>query len=714
MTRIAKETMVDFDNLNYLSESAYDPTKWNLGKGLIANNGVTAVDKYIAPDFGIIRPMEESVPFATNQIFSYSISSTTSYIFGIENSTAASALRRIHLWEINRKNGVRSWKGFVSLTLSSATSHTVRDFKIDVISESTGTVAVSGTGVTWTGTLFATNKVAIWARIGFWSTDPSQITTWYRVSARASNTGITLSTPAGTITGGTPYVIQEFRPIYVATNATNTNGGIHYAKWVSIEDFTVWGTTIPLAVSTDDQKAVYWIKDALAQTNTIVAGCACDFANATPTQLDVYTLDMSSATIYKVYKYNLRTALTVASGASVSAFNLVTGNQPVIGTGSQNANLVIATTSHWLWNWVKSLYFVTSTRFYRANIADIITGSVGWISDSIAEIPPGGVTTHLATSALSTIEYLDSMDAFIIGTTHTGWQASYVTKYVASGQRFDKMFGRDFKYLEQSLKDSNCPSYFSNQSLPFAFSSAGTNRIFAVKQGTTISTNHIYVMAFGSDWDYAIVTWGRLISPEIMTPNAKKYYRVFANQIQYLGDTLLWKSVEQYRVYVRTANINTDATSGWSLLDSDNDISWFAWSASIQYAVEFRTIWETCIPARILGFNLSYEDDSMLPNYALSEEKSSSASKILAFYFRSAFGSTVPNLRINLYDINTAGLLLTDTTAASANGTWEKTTDGTTWTAYNSTDRANNTTYIRYTPNSIADNVRIEPRIVLA
>jgi hypothetical protein len=40
---------------------------------------------------------------------------------------------------------------------------------------------------------------------------------------------------------------------------------------VSIEDFISTGTTIPLAVSTDDQKAVYWIKDAATQTNTLSA-----------------------------------------------------------------------------------------------------------------------------------------------------------------------------------------------------------------------------------------------------------------------------------------------------------------------------------------------------------------------------------------------------------------------------------------------------------
>lgn len=79
------------------------------------------------------------------------------------------------------------------MTLATATAHTVRNFTMDVKQESTGTVAVSGVSVTGTGTLFNTNKVAIGARIGFGSTDPSQITTWYRITAKASDTGATLN-----------------------------------------------------------------------------------------------------------------------------------------------------------------------------------------------------------------------------------------------------------------------------------------------------------------------------------------------------------------------------------------------------------------------------------------------------------------------------------------------------------------------------------------
>jgi len=709
MSRLSIEQLVTTPStLNYLSESAYDSTKWNLGKGLIYNAGATAVDKYIAPDFQAIRPMEESTAFAVTQIYAHNHSSTICYVFGVENLTTAVATRRVALWEINRKTGARSWKGFITMTLLTATAHTVRNFTIDVKEESTGTVAVSGTAVTGTGTFFNTNKVAIGARIGFGSTDPSQITTWYRITAKASDTGATLNVSAGTVTAGSAYVIQEFRPVYTATNATTTNGGTHYGKGISIEDFIPGGTTIAVAVATDDQKAMYWLKDAAVQTNLVSAGCSLERDTATPTSLNMYVLDLVSAGNYKVYKYNLRAALTVATGASVSAWSLTTGNQAVTGTGSQNANLCIATASHGLGSGVKSLYFVTTTRWYRAAVANITSGNVSWQSDVIAEVPPGGTSTYAITSVLSTIEYMPSIDAFIVGTTHAAGVFSYVTQYVASGAQFQKMFGRDFKYLEQSLKDSDAPTIFSNQSTVFAYTDAGANRIFAVKQGTTVSTNHIYIMAFGSDWDYAAASSGRLISPEITTTNSLKYYRVFVNQVRYFGDTQLGKTAEAFRVYARTANITIDDTTGWTLIDETNDLSGFAGAASIQFAIEFRTIGEVCAPARVLGLNLSYEDNTTDSHYSLSVEKSSVSSKIFAWWFDTAFGGTVPTLTVRLYDADTGGLLLTDDTATPTSGTFEKTTDGTTWTTYNDTDRANSTTWIRYTPSSLADNIKVE------
>ena len=65
-------------------------------------------------------------------------------------------------------------------------------------------------------------------------------------------------------------------------------------------------------------------------------------------------------------------------------------------------------------------------------------------------------------------------------------------------------------------------------------------------------------------------------------------------------------------------------------------------------------------------------------------------------------------MRVRLYDATTGGLLLDDyTTSGTPQGTWTKATDGSTFSTYNTTDKANETTYIRYTPTSIADNIRV-------
>lgn len=709
MSRLSIEQLVTTPaTLNYLSESAYDYTKWNLGKGLIYNNGASAIDKYIAPHFDVIRPMEESTAFAALFSVLYNLSTTTAYIFGIENSTGATATRRIHLWEINRKTGARTWKGFITLTLATATAHTCRDFKIDVKNESTGTVAVSGTAVTGTGTLFNTNRVAIGARIGFGSTNPAQITTWYRITAKASDTGATLNVSAGTIAAGTAYVIQEFRPVYLATNATTTNGGIHYAKGVSIEDFVPGGTTIALATTVDDQKAVYWLKDAATQTNIAAAGMACDFASATPTSLDTYVIDLVSAGNYKFYKYNIRAALTVASGNSVSAWLLATGNNAFTGTGSQNANLCIANAGHGTGSGVLSLYFVSTSRWMRAPVTNITSGNVAVIADTIIEVPPGGTSTFAATAVLSTVEYISNADRFIVGTTHFTGVFSYFTRFVSSGTEFDKMFGRDYKYTDQSAKNSNHPSIFSSQLIACSYNDDGGNRVIVTKQGTAITTNHIYILPFGADWDFAGTTNGRLISPEIATPNAAKYYRIFANQIMNIGSTALGKTTEAFRIYARTANIQTDATTGWTAVDETNDLSGFAGAASIQFMIEFKTIGESCLPARILGLNLSYEDNTDDSHYEHSVGQSNLTNKRFAYFFKTAWGGTVPTLTIRLYDAVSGALLLTDNTASATLGTFEKSTnDGGAWSAYNTTDRANDTTYIRYTPTSLADNIKV-------
>jgi hypothetical protein len=712
--RLSTEIQPRIADINYLKESAYDYTKWNLGDSITFNDGVSDIDKYINPHYDVLRPNEESTAFLVSAIWAYKFSEEISYLWAAENVATASNTRRIMLWEINNFTGARQWLGFITMTLASSTAHTLRDFRVDVKTEITGTVAVSGTAVTGSGTQFNTNRVAVGARIGFGSTDPTQITTWYRISAIASDTGATLSVSAGVIGAGTPYVIQEFRPILLYTNATLTNGGIHIGKGVAISDYQIAGTTIGLAVSTDNQKASYWIKDAASQTNTIGAGIAIDADAATPTNLDCYVLDLVSAGNYRVFKYNLRAALTVASGASVSAWVLTTGNNAFTGTGSQNSNLTLATTSHGGGSGIKSLYFISNSRFMRAAVSGITSGNTTWIQEAIAEIPTGGTNTYALTSALSGLVYVPNTDSFVICTTSASGVFSYVTKFVSSGSQFNRIFGRNMLNLDMSTADLGSPSTFTNSSVALGVTTDRTNKVYISKTGTTSSNMQIYALAFGADDEYAFDSEGYIITPEIITTDANKFYRVFVNQLNYQGSLSLGRSTEPIFVYARTSNIQTDATTGWQPVNDISDISAFAGAPSIQFLLTSRTIGDIILPAKIRGINLEYEDNTTDSHYAISVEKCSVVSKIFAWWFAVAFGGTVPTLRVNLYDADSGGLILTDTTAASANGVWEKTTDGTNWVAYNTSDRGNTTTWIRYTPNSLADNIKVAAYLIQA
>jgi hypothetical protein len=114
------------------------------------------------------------------------------------------------------------------------------------------------------------------------------------------------------------------------------------------------------------------------------------------------------------------------------------------------------------------------------------------------------------------------------------------------------------------------------------------------------------------------------------------------------------------------------------------------------------------LPNRIFGVGVVYEDQGTDSHYQPSVANSNISSKIFAWRFSTAFGGTVPTMEVKLYNAVTGALLLTDDTVAAAYGTFGKSTDGGgSWGAYNTSDKANDITYIKYTPTSIADNIRV-------
>ena len=720
------------------------------------------------------------------------ISSTIDWIFLIENLATAVAPREITLYEFNKTTSVYTWKGFIIATLTSATAHTLRGFRALRYLHTTGTVAVSTTAVTGTNTLFQEEGIAVGARIGFGSTDPTAISTWYVISAIGSETGITLESTAGTIGAGTAYVIEELRFIITATNATAANGGLHLVKGINYSDFIKTGTTISAATATDNIKAVYWLSDSGTTANVVTntAACGCSIVTEVNKGLHyAYVLDGVGSAYMKVYRYNLRATGTITAGKMLMSiayyvtgtvevagtavtgtgttfttamvgmkigFNttspalvttwytiasytsgtaitlttsggtiaagaafiidaadvLCTGNSLVAGTVVAVNNGRIGTLLHGPGKNVESLYFVTTTRIYRAALSNIYAGNLDWVSDNRPEIPPGSTSTFPATALLNVIEISDSIDRLIILTTGASAIKNYITRYPATaGDQFDRFFGVDDKQQDQSLSDPNTAIHFNTASqVTTAWSENGIVHI--IRNSTAQTLNQMYSLPLGAHWYYAETTNQRVITPSISTPNCSSFIRMMTSVVDHLGSEEFTVPTASIYSYYRTGGIDDDSGE-WTQVPTDGDLSGLSTADNIQFMFQFTTISLLCVPGRIMSVAVLYDDYSTDPHYQPSSGKTVAASKQFAWRFSTAFSSTVPTLRIRLFDAVTGGLLLDDDSAAPA-GTWEKSTDsGSNWTAYNTTDKANETTYIRYTPATLPDNIKVRSLLTL-
>ncbi len=693
---------------------SYDSTKLGLGP-LMTQFAGSGENAYAGPlPLAVARPMEQSTAIAS--VFPWAMrwqndaTAEIDWIFLADNATAA-ATRRINMYLFNRRTAVWTWKGFVTVTLPTATAYTIRALRMTYDLYTTGTVAVSGTAVTGTGTAWQTNKVCVGNRIGFGSTDPSAITTWYNISAIGSNTSITLSSTAGTIAGGTAFVIEDLRAVMATTNATTTNGGLIVVKGLSADLFSNVGGTVPAATTADNIRASYWLADATTVTNTVSFGMGIE-PKTSATSQNVYVLDTLANPI--VFKYNIRAALVPTAGKdfSASVFLLKTGaGGALTGTPTQQNNGRLATVSHGPHSGVSTLYFTTSTRVYAAPVSGITSNSTTWLSGgSVAtEVPPGGINTSAASGALASIELASSLDKFIITTNATTSPfRSYVTQYRSDAGQWDRVWGVDTRQVDQTTADSTITPLPSLVGGPMTvWAEAGM--AYVATFGTTAITNRLYAIPLGADWEYTSTTEAYLVLPEMTTAEANKYTNIFFEQKQVLGGATgynLGLPTEPARLSYRTSGISDDSGS-WTAVDSTGYISQ-AGSSSIQIRAEFRTIGLTCIPARIHAVGVIYEDLGTDSHYQPSVAQSSVATKDFTWRFSTAFGSTVPTLRIRLYNAVTNGLLLDDTTTASASGTWTKSTnDGSSYGAYDTTDKGNDTTYIRYTPTTLADNIKV-------
>lgn len=643
----------------------YDPTKISATNLFHKNTGSNPEDNWVGPTpIALARPLEQSVSIPCVYPHAIQVSPTIDWLF-LSDFASAAATRRIVLYEFNRVTGQFNWKGYIIATFPTATAHTIRGFRAVRDLHTAGTVAVNGTAVTGSGTGFSTERIAVGSRIGFGSTDPNAIGTWYEIASIASDGSLTLTGAAGTIAAGTPYVVEELRIACVTTNGTAANGGLYVLKGLRPELFVSTGTVIPAATTVDNIRAVYWLADAATVTNTAAAGCAIN-DRASFQQHFCYVLDTSG----KIFKYNMRAALAPTSGKAALTSGtdvIVTGVQAFSGTMKQTNNGRIATLNHGPGAGVPCLYFATTTRIYRVVEANITQGNTSWQADFMIETPPGSANTLPPSGAMDNVEHSASLDRLIIMTS-SGYR-KYLTQYRTDAAPFDIVWGSNTQYYDHTLNDSGTPISMADQGSAWS-SWVEAGMCYLARHSTFISNNNIYAFPMGADWNFAASTGHRLITPAISTPNALKYSRLYVNEVEMLGSAALGISTEPYRVYARTAGIS-DNSGGWTLLDSSLNLGGMAGAAQIQFMFEFRTAGFTCAPARICGICVTYDSGDYLPTgMEWSLNDSDTGSNIIGFSQISALG-TVPDLQIDFFREDTDDNVLTQQSTGNASGTFE-------------------------------------------
>jgi hypothetical protein len=718
--KTAVEQLMTGDSIRFplTDMNNYDSTKHNFGP--VFYQGVdswTGSKSFIGPSpIQVAKPMETSIACAAG--FPHAIQiGQVEYAVVLAESGTANVLRRFLLYIYRADLGTMTYRGAISYTY--ATAATIRAIRLQRTITSTGTVAVSGTTVTGTGTDWFTKRINAGSRIGFGSTDPDQITTWYDITpgtALTTNATLTLLSSPGTIPAGTPYIIEDYSLIILATCATTSDGGgLRIIKGLSLSTAcwsgTATATVIANATTIDNIRACYWLKNAATATIGLTgAGFALDTVSTDNLTQLAYVLDGASTTA-TISVYNIKAALTLTSGYATNPYQFVTGSPTTTGNVSQIHNCRIGTLRHGAGNGVKSLYFTTASRLYRCALSGITTGSTTFLNDMMLEVPPGGVNTIPASGAMSNLEIFDSLDRIGWFTTSATAFRSYMTQYRTDSSQMDHVWLGDSKIVHAGVSDITAYPYPNTSSTVMTSWGEG-GFCFLARQGTTALLNQIYVVPTGAHWGYQnAAPYNVYITPAIQTPGASRYYRLCVNEAQTLGGDVLGVTPEGYKVYYRTGGI-VDNSGAWTLLSTDFDMSGITAASAIQFKFEFKIFSVTCVPARLFSLNVIYEAQDDIPSsLRWNMEDSSSTDGTVGFIQSTTFSVMPTVLQFDYYRSDTNANVLTQLSSSTTNGVFEY-YNGSSWV----TGLGSNTVGIRrrFRPTAgLPNGVAVYPKITI-
>ena len=358
------------------------------------------------------------------------------------------------------------------------------------------------------------------------------------------------------------------------------------------------------------------------------------------------------------------------------------------------------------------LTFANATTIQYTNIGvneTIVSDTAGRViatligeDDYITDIPPLGATIQQAVNNWSGLAYDAVHDYFIIITN--GSFRDYRTIY-APGLPLERFFGV-INFETNPIASGSLPVVAA--SMLTARCGYGGNTLIIPRQGLTAAAaaaQQLLLIEAGAQGGY-------VITKEIATVNATAFYRVYTSEVRG-GSSSYGK--ERYDIYYRTTGIS-DNSGAWTKINDEATLYNVVAAASIQFKIVFDILNWACISPEITSLGLTWEDGvTSDSHYQPSVGKSSIADKRFAWRFATAFTTPVPNLRVQLYDAISGVRQCDDNTDTNpAAGTFEKSiNDGVSWVAWTNDDKDNDITYLRYSPASTANNIRIKAVLTL-
>jgi hypothetical protein len=560
----------------------------------------------------------------------------------------------------------------------------------------TGSVQVSDTQVTGSGTSWQTDGACVGNRIGFGSTSSADITTWYEISSIINNTTLNITTGVGTdgipqslnLTGSVPYVIEDFRISYINRgDNVATSRGIILAKGLRPEIFAVSPPTIPAATTVDNLRACYRLVDGATTSATFSPISSVLEPKTSFTEQYLYTVTKPATGTISIQKFNIRASLTgnLTAGRASGSFVFTTGNQAHSGTNTSETDVMAKDNSG---NYYVSHY----TRISRIPTASIAAASTTFIADSMIENPPGTSTTFGLSSGRADICYMPQIDRLYVSHLQ-GTTRNYISRYISGGEFETQVHVNDI--IQQSTYLVNEFETLTPHFLSGKLSAAYSNGIMFICRDLNTNNNILYTLPLEADAQFESTSSACIITPELFTPSASAYNGIYVDSTDYFNTERFAFPRQPYYLHYRTTGI-ADNSGGWTLFNPTGSMP--AAANSIQFKLTFSTLGYYSIPARVHGITLTYS--SSLPqqataNYDPIPTETNLATQTFAWRQSTNFTEIPADLNITIYSGSVN--ILTDTVNTAASGSWEYSVNsGNTWLALAAPINSVGS-YIRYT-----------------